>query len=239
MRTREGRTFQSLRAVKAFLESYTDRLAGVVNTGARKRLDEIIASLTDYVATQGGSDLAAQGATRKQHALRRILLRRHMAAIARVAKADLPYAPALEPLRMPKGKPTAERLAAAAHGMAKAAAPFIDTFTTAGLPADFIEKLDDAADQLLASVAERARCRGERGGATEAIRTRLSEGRKIVAVLDVFVSAALEDDPALLANWNIVKRVQKLPGGAANTPSVAAATQQAPARDIVRPLVAA
>lgn len=231
MRTREGRTLQSLRAVKAFLDTNASALGDVVNTGARRRLDDVIAALADQVATQVGSELAAQGATKKKYALRRVLLRRHMAAVARVAKADLALSPALEPLRMPKGKPTTERLAAAADGMAKAAEPFAEIFTAAGLPMDFIRQLTDAADALRGSVAKRSQMRGARGGATESIRRRLSEGRKLVAVLDVFVSTALEDDPALLANWNIVKRVQKLAAGPAVTPSTSPATHQGTAGD--------
>ena len=59
MRTREGRTLQSLRAVKAFLDTNASALGDVVNTGARRRLDDVIAALADQVATQVGSELAA------------------------------------------------------------------------------------------------------------------------------------------------------------------------------------
>jgi len=239
MRTREGRTFQSLRAVKAFLDTHADVLTDVRDTGARARLDAIISAVADHVATQEGSYLAAQGATKKTQALRRALLRKHMAAIARIAKADLPGAPALEPLRMPKGNPSTERVAAAAHGMAKAAAAFSDVFIAAGLPVNFTQQLADAADALLACVAERAQCRGVRGGATEGIRTQLSEGRKIVAVLDVFVTASLDNDPALLANWNIVKRVQRLAVSTTASPSITPAAQSTMASDDMPSLAAA
>ena len=78
-----------------------------------------------------------------------------------------------------------------------------------------------------------------RGGATEGIRTRLSEGRKIVAVLDVFVTASLENDPALLANWNIVKRVQRLAISPAASPSITTAAQSTRASDDMASLAAA
>ena len=239
MRTREGRTLQSLRAVRAFLDTHAIDMPGVANAGARRRLDEIITTLVDHVATQEGSDLAAQGATKKTHALRRVLLRYHMAAIARVAKADLRLSPGLEPLRMPKGNPSVERLASAAYGMAKAAAAFSDIFIAAGLPDDFIQQLTDAADALLACVGERAQCRGARGGATEGIRTRLSEGRKIVAVLDVLVTAALAENSALLANWNIVKRVQRSAAASTTAPSIIPATDERRTSDSMPWLAAA
>lgn len=208
MRTVQGSMLQSLRTVDAFLEEHADKLAGVVSSGSRQKLNDAIAELQSHAAEQTGSGLASQGATRKQLALRKALLRDHMAPIARIAKADLPQTPEIEPLRMPKGRPSIEKLAAAAYGMANAAAPFIGVFTTAGLPADFIAQLGNAADALVLSLSERSQSRGRQSGATKGLKSMLSAGRRIVHVLDAFVKSALKDDPALLANWNSVKRVQ-------------------------------
>jgi len=213
MRTTQGSMLASLRAAKAFLDTNAAALGGVVDTGARKRLDDAIATLTDHVATQTGSNLAAQGATQRHYSLRQILLRDHMLPIARIARADLPVSPAIEPLRMPKGKPTAERLAAAAYGMAKAAEPYASVFVAAGMSDDFIKQLTDAADALLSSLGDRTENRGARAGATAGLKARLTEGRRIVGVLDAFVKTALRDNPALLANWKIVKHVQKTASG--------------------------
>ncbi|MDQ2666704.1 MAG: hypothetical protein M3Z05_11910 [Gemmatimonadota bacterium] len=69
-----------------------------------------------------------------------------MSHVARVAKADLPNTPAIEPLRMPKGRLTTERLSTAANGMAKAAVPFAPVFVDAGLPSDFVAQLNAAAN---------------------------------------------------------------------------------------------
>jgi hypothetical protein len=70
--------------------------------------------------------------------LREALLRNHMAPISRIARADLPVTAELEPFKMPQGKPTIERLSAAANGMAKAARPFSPVFVSAGLPLETI-----------------------------------------------------------------------------------------------------
>jgi hypothetical protein len=164
------------------------------------------------VAEQAGSDLAAQGATQRQRALRRALVRDHLTPIARIARVALAETPALEALRLPRGRPTAERLAAAAHGMAEAATPYAEVFLAAGLAADFLGQLHGAADALLASLDHRARSRGRRTGATEGLRATLSAGRRLVHVLDAFVQTALVDNPALLAGWDATKRVQRLPG---------------------------
>ena len=212
MRTSQGPMLQSLHAVQSFVDQYPEQLSAIVKSGARQKLDEAIAQLSDHVSTQTGSHLAAQGATQKHRSLRQALIRDHMAPISRIARADLPPTPEVEPLKMPKGRPTASRLAAAAYGMGKAAVPFTAVFTFAGLPPDFIAQLNAAADAMLGAVNDRTTNRGLRGGATQGLARKLSDGRKVVHVLDAFVKSALKYDPTLLANWNIIKRVQRTPG---------------------------
>ena len=210
MQTTQGAMLQSLRAVQEFLDAHADRLAGVVQSGSRKRLDDAIDLLEGHVSDQSGSSLAAMGLTQKQRALRIALLRDHMTSISRIAKADLPLTPEFRPLRMPRGKPTPERLAAAATGMAQVAAPFSDLFIKAGLPPDFIVQLSAAADAMVSSLSARTQTRGKARGATTGLKQMLSEGRKIVHILDAFVTTTLKNDPVLLANWNVVKRVPKV-----------------------------
>ena len=226
MQTTQGGMLHSLRAVHMFLDENTDKLATVVNSGARQRLADAITELSAHASEQSGNHLAAKGATQKQRALRIVLLRDHMAPIASIAAADLPPVPEIEPLRMPRGKPSGERLAVLAQGMAKAAVPYAPTFVSAGLPPTFIADLTAAAGALLSSLDDRTQSRGRRSGATKGLRQRLSAGRKIVRVLDTFVKSALKDDPSLLANWRAVKRVPRVTGRAA-LPDAAAAMPQA------------
>jgi hypothetical protein len=160
MQTTQGNVLQSLRTVQAFLEENAAKLTYVVNTGARQRLDDAIDELSVHMSDQTGSALASHGATLKQHTLRRARLRDHMAPISRIARADLPQTPEIEPLKMPRGRPTAEKPSAAAFGMAKAATPFAGVFIAAGLPADFFGRPDAAADALVDSLSDRAQSRG-------------------------------------------------------------------------------
>jgi hypothetical protein len=217
MQTTQGSVLQSLRAVQIFLDDNADKLAAVVKTGARQKLDDLVAELSGHASTQSGSNLASQSATRKQQSLRTALLRDHMAPIARIAAAELPASPEVEPLKMPKGKPTAARLAGLADGMAKAAGPYSDVFVKAGLPTDFIAQLNAASTAMIDAGAERQANRGNRRGATQGLKTSLSAGRRVVHVLDAFVKSALKDDPVLLANWNLVKRVRVIPRTPTNT----------------------
>ncbi|HZW51483.1 MAG TPA: hypothetical protein VFF05_06465 [Rudaea sp.] len=169
-------------------------------------------ALEDHAATQTEGTIEAKGLTQKKEALRTKLLRDHMAKIARIARADLPNTPELSHLRMPRGKPTVERLKAAADGMARAAEPHAAVFIAAGMAADFIAQLSAAADALTTAVDDRTQIRTRSRGATVGLKAKLSEGRKVVSILDSFVQTALKDNAALLAQWNSVKRVPRLGG---------------------------
>ena len=207
METVQGNMLLSLRNAKGFLEANAAQLAGVVTTGTKQELDEAIVELEMHVSNQGNTFIAAKGSTQKQRWLRSILLRNHMAPINRVAQLKLGDTPELAPFLMPRGKPTTERLAGLANGMADAAIPFTATFIAAGLPADFVPQLKSVVVQMVQSLSDRSLTHGKRKGATTSLKGVLTRGRKIVSVLDAFVRNALEDESTLLANWNLVKRV--------------------------------
>jgi len=132
--------------------------------------------------------------------------------------------PELEPLRMPKGKPTVEKLASAAAGMAKTVEPYSDVFIAAGLPNDFIAQLNAATDAMTNTISERTSSRGRRSGATAGLKQKLSAGRRIVHALDAFVRSQLKNDPALLRDWNLVKRVPRPMGRPAGSTTSAPPT---------------
>jgi len=215
MQTKQGAVLESLRAVDAFLTENAEPLGDVVHSGARRKLADALVDLDTHATDQVGSGLTAKGTTKRKEELQRKLRRRHMRPIARIARSELPATTALEPLKMPQGRPTPERLVAHAEGMAQAATPFADTFIEAGLPPDFIARLRTATGELRALVADRTQSRGKQRGATTGLKQKLSSARKLVHVLDAFVEAALESDEALLASWNVVKRVRRI----APTPS--------------------
>jgi hypothetical protein len=231
MQTRQGIRLGSLRAVSIFLTTNADRLPDVVNTGARRKFDEILTELEQHAADQEGSTLMTKGATRKLHAQRRALVRDHMLPVSTIAHAEFIDTPEVEPFRLPRGNPTVQKLAASAHGMAKAAEPHAELFISSGLHVDFLQRLDDAADALLASDAERSQRSGKRRGATKGLKTKLAAARRYARVLDALVQSALHDDPVLLATWNSVRHVRRLAGRpplqanaiAADVPRVASA----------------
>ena len=235
MRITQGSVLESLRSVQAFIDAHADALGPVPTCGTRKRLDDIVTSLDGYAGTQVGSQLASKGATQKHYTLRRTLLHDHMAPIAKIAASEFPDIPEFDPLRMPKGRPTAERLKAAAYGMAETATPFAATFTGAGLADDFIAQLTAAADAVVATVNNRRQSRSDWAAATKGLEFLASNGRKIVHILDAMIKRALKGDPALLRAWNSAKRVQLIPGGGATAPAPAPAPAPAAAPEAPAP----
>ena len=208
MQTRQGNTVRSLRAVEDFLDDIAAKFPDIATSGARKTLGGAIATLSAHATDQSGSTISAQSGTKKTRALRAVLRGNYMAPISRIARAELPNTQELLPLRAPRGNPTTEKLAVAARGMAQAAAPHADVFISAGLPPDFIARLNAASDAMLQSIDQRSKNQGRTSGATKGLSATLRVARQTVHILDSFVRVALADEPALLANWNRIKRVQ-------------------------------
>jgi hypothetical protein len=243
MEAKQANMLQSLESIQAFLEENADTLARVVNTGAKQRLADAIADLAAHVTKQSGSSIASNAATKRGLDLRHTLMLDHMEPIARIAKAELPRTPGIDALRMPRGQPSTQQLAAVARGMAAQAEPHADLFVAAGLEKDFIAQLTAATDALLASVEERLQSRGKKSGATKGLTDKLAAGRRIAGVLDSFVKKALrKEDPALLANWKVVKRVRKTtvrPAAATTLPPTPAPVPALPAAPVPVPALTA
>jgi hypothetical protein len=234
MKNIQARSLETLRDVQRFLDDHDAALPGVSLTSARRKLDEIVSTLDAHAATQVGAGIAAQMSTRVQTNLEILLRRDHMTPIARIARAELPSIPELSALRMPRGRPTLEKLAAHAYAMAEIAERHHDVFVAAGLPSDFADRLRGAAEEMRAARTTRTLRRGNRAAATAGLRLSLSAGRRIVGDLDAFVQMAAADNPSLRSSWLAVKRVvspsRGLPGaiGLPSSPRRRSAAAAAP-----------
>jgi hypothetical protein len=104
--------------------------------------------------------------------------------------------------------------------MGKAAANYTPTFVAAGLPADFLAKLQAATDALSDSLALRGHTVSAGAGATAGLDAEAARGRKALKVLDSLVVPIIADDDALLAQWRSAKRFR------GKTPSLAGTTAE-------------
>jgi hypothetical protein len=212
MNKRQAHLLGSLRSAKVFIDTNLDALAPSVKRGAKSKLDRTIASLTNHATNQAGDHLLSLGLTRAKASLREMLVEDHMTPIARIARAELPDAPEMAPLRMPSGELSVERLVAHAEGMANAAEPFAASFIEWGLSPTFIDELRQACADLRGSIDDRTMARGQRHGATVGIAEQLRVGRSAVGVLDAFVKSSFRHNPGLLQEWAHVSRVGSVPG---------------------------
>ena len=211
MQARQANQLQSLRAARKFLDDNGQRLPGINDTGVRRTLDALITDLGECANEQEGSNREGLGETRRYQKLRRELVQHHMTIIARVAQLERTNTPELAVLSLPRGNPSPAKLAAAAHGMARAAAPYANVFIDAGSPPDFIRRLTDATDAMLASYTARSQRHAHRRGATVGLARKLRQGRLVLDVFTSFIeSAAARGDAELLASWNMITHVRRI-----------------------------
>src|SRR5689334_11951219 len=155
----------------------------------RIRFKRALAELEMHVQIQSAAPLMAMGLTRAKDAKREALLRDHLAPIARIAKLECASHPDLQPLKMPRGEPATQKLLAHAAGMATIAERYQDVFVRAGLRPSFIGDLNDAIEDILATLAGRSERRGARSGATRGIAESIKRCTAYKAVIASFIES--------------------------------------------------
>ena len=83
--------------------------------------------------------------------------------------------------------------------------PFIDS----GMPADFIEKLNAAIEQVQQAVQDQTQSNGARLQAAIAIQHTRSQAVSALRRLDPIMDNLLRDDPPVLAVWKRARRVER------------------------------
>lgn len=212
MKYDQGSVLTTLHRVQSFLRANADRLGGLATSGASTKIDESATSLEARGREQACHTLAATMGTAKRNAARRALVTRHMYPIAYVAAAELEDYDALPVFHMPRTDVDDKALIQKARAMVFAAVAREPAFSRSLASADFAADLTKAAETFSKALQERADSVAGRENATAALAGATRIARKRLRVIHRLVVAATANDPALVVEWNGVKRIAKASG---------------------------
>ncbi len=215
MKASHASTLNTLTRVQRFLDQNGPTLGDINQSGYRKILDDVVDKLSGHAADQTTTKRAAAAEAAKERVLRNALKLNHMRPIATVANAQLRQVPDFVALKMPAKTATSRTLIAWAAAMKAAAGEYASAFVGAGLPADFLDQLQSAADALSNSLTSRTSNGAAQRGATIGLDAEATRGRQAVKVLDSLVEPLIQGNLALLGQWTAAKRF----GGKASAPT--------------------
>lgn len=219
MLAREKQQVESYERVQDFLKAHPAPEGRTYGRG-QALLDDVVTELAAHRIGQVGGGRLSKAERRREKALQRSLRELHLGPISKIAKATLAESPGIEKaLKMPEPQLSTTELLDQAGAMRDAAALYAPTFAENGLPANFLELLDEAIEQLRGAMLGKARNVGTKAGARAGIAQEIKRGRSAVQMLDAAVSTLYAGDRDFLARWRMAKRVRAFPGGGTPAPA--------------------
>lgn len=217
MQMQQKRTLQTFRRVRDFLRRNAVAVRFAKLDPQLEALSGVVDRLSAYAVEQDTrTRLARSGTSTLARQLRQLRLA-FMTPVSRFGRTLAPTDSALKrALTIPR-KADAEGLIAAALGMADAAETQKGAFVAGGFADDFAAQLRQVANELKATIDDRARDIGRRNASTAGVREEIAKGRAIIALLDAMVAPVLEATPALLTEWRTLKKWVR-PGAAVAVP---------------------
>lgn len=165
---------------------------------------------THATRQSSGASSAEQGTTTKGAA--REALRDDLATISRTARAMAEETPGLDDkFRLPRGRANDQTLLADARAFATDALPLKATFIEYGMPAYFLEDLDEDIADFEAALNAQSTGKRQRVAATAAIDDLIERGMNIARRLDAIVRNTFRDNPAKLAAWLSARHIERSP----------------------------
>jgi hypothetical protein len=231
MQQKLGGVHETLHRVHGFLDANDTRFTAINESKARKNLDAVIAQFSAQAADQVSGDSGSKGETARQRELRLALRMHFMSAVARAAKVGLRDVPEFKTFTLPDAHVKGPALIAAAEAMLASAKKYEELLIDAGLPVGWIGGLQTAIENMRTSLDIRDAHRERRIGATANLALQAKTARSTIRLLDALVRQAIGNDPGLLAQWKVVKRIPRKPGPVTGSVAQAevVAQQEAPA----------
>jgi hypothetical protein len=211
MNDHDTRRYEMFLRVRDFGTSYApDYSANTFAVELYTTLNEVIAGLESQTSTQSSSISASRQHSRSK-SVARDELERSMRAISRTARAMVKTIPGLEEKFRFSSELKDQDLIARARAFAADALPVKAEFIKRGLPADFLDDLNDDIEQFEEAIALRIQGTGMHISATAAIDDLIERGMEMVRELDPIMRNIFAQDAAKVAAWRSASRVERAP----------------------------
>ena len=203
------KALEVVRRVQAFLDAHVVKLTTTVPVSLRTRIDAVVQQLENGQAEQALAIAMARVETAKQAEHRRDAYVRFLRPIGRIANIVFGDSWQLRSLVMSERSTHQPRFLERAALVADVASTYPQVFVGHGMPADFVDQLQLVLDQVRSAGEARDRYEGRQVAATASLKASAKYARDIVGLLEVLLTPALKNDPALLANWTASKRISE------------------------------
>ena len=228
MKKSQTQVLQWARRVRDFLVTSEIKSDVAELTGLRQELDDTLAQLTTDAAAQEAITKQSRVQTTEINKLRQTLRDTHLKPIVRMSRTmplqingtDITFV-------VPSQKVNSERLAAHSDAMATALNVVGPQFTARGFASNFVEQLSTTTKALRDAIDQRAAKVSRRTGITAAMLAHETHVVQVVRVVDSIVRPAIESNPELLASWENVVALPRLPKSAAAVVAAPAASTTA------------
>ena len=219
MKRSQRQVLQWARRVRDFIVGYPIKSDVAELTTLRQELDDTIGQLTADAAAQEAITNQSRVQTTEINRLRKTLRDTHLKPIVRMSRTmQLQINGTDITFTVPNEKVNSERLAAHTDAMATALNVVGPQFTARGFASNFVDQLNSTTKALRDAIDQRAGQLSRRTGVTAAMLAHENRLVQIVRVVDTIVRPAIATNPELLASWENLVAVPRLPKPAATAP---------------------
>jgi restriction endonuclease Mrr len=197
----------SLVRAEDFFTTHGVVLGAIATSADRKTIDDVVNQVRTHITAQGTIKDVLRGQNALVASLAATLWTNHVKPLARFARASLKGVPDFATLTK-RVKPAAtKKLLDQAYVLANTGKPYLPAMTTAGFPADTLDQLTAAANDLNTALLKREPMRTAPVESTKALETLVQKGREAIRRLDgVMMKKFVADGPSLAA-WKAASRV--------------------------------
>jgi hypothetical protein len=215
MKKFQTQVLQWARRLRDFLVSHEIKSDVAELTQMLQELETTLGQLTADAAAQEAITKQSRVQTTEIKRLRKTLRDGQMKPIVRMSRTMKLQINSTEiTFVLPQRTINSERLAAAADAMVTALDVVGPQFVARGIAANFVEQLSTTTKALRTAIDQRAAQLSRRIGTTAAMEAHETHIVQIVRVLDTIVRPVIDNDPELLAAWNNLLALPRVPKAA-------------------------